>query len=49
MRQYRKQQRRELAAFSTEQIVSYLKSLAESTRADIVHELSGADDNEPLL
>ena len=49
LRQYRKGLRRELAAYSTEQVVAYLKTLNESTRADIVNELTGADDEEPLL
>lgn len=48
-RQQAKARTRELAKFPLEAIVSYLKSLPESVRADVAKEITNADAEEPLL
>jgi len=40
---------REVSQISLDQIVSYLKTLPRETKADICQNLSGADDEAPLL
>jgi len=49
LRQHSKAQRRQLASYSLDQIVDHLKTLSERQRKDVARELTGADDQEPLL
>lgn len=48
-RQRVKAHRRELASYSIDDILAYLRGLPEQTRVQLIRDLSGADDNEPLL
>jgi len=49
LRQHAKARVREVSQISLDQIVSYLKTLPRETKADICQNLSGADDEAPLL
>lgn len=49
LRQHTKARARELSTVPIDQIVTYLKGLPERTREDICREVSGSDDEEPLL
>lgn len=48
-RQRTKAARRALEVFSVDEIIEYLRSQSEAVRADVVRELGGAEDEEPLL
>ena len=49
LRQHSKARSREIAGYPLDQIMAYLRTLPEATKADLAKELSGADREEPLL
>lgn len=49
LRQIEKKSKRELASYTLDELTSHLKTFPDTVRGEIAREITGADDQEPLL